>query len=100
LPDLAALLVESLLIPAVRSLVPAAFSSGGMIALTAPAAAPAITLTAVFFSVLVAPLARLEPRFLRDAARVRPDPLAPFFEPLDLDDDECLLLFFVGILSP
>ena len=68
LPDVALLLPDPCLIPAARSLVPAASSSGGMIARTAPAAAPAITLTAVFCKVFVAALVRLEPPFLRPRA--------------------------------
>ena len=66
LADFAPLPGDPGLIPAARSLVPAASSSGGMIALTAPAAAPAMTLTAVFFSVLVAPLFLLATRLPPD----------------------------------
>jgi hypothetical protein len=76
LPDFAPLLADPCLIPAARSLVPAASSSGGMIALTAPAAAPAMTLTAVLFNVLVAALFLL-------AARLPPDFLAPVLDPPD-----------------
>jgi len=89
LADFAPLPGDPGLIPAARSLVPAASSSGGMIALTAPAAAPAMTLTAVFFSVLVAPLVL--------AARLAPDFLVPV---LDLPDraDDFLRPAFAGIL--
>ena len=80
LSDFAPLLADPGLIPAARSLVPAASSSGGMIALTAPAAAPAMTLTAVFLSALVALL------FLR-TARLLPDFLAPVLDPPDRADD-------------
>jgi hypothetical protein len=74
-------------IPAARSLVPAASSSDGIIALTAPAAAPAMTLTAVFFSALVAPLAFLF------AARLTPDFLATVLDLADRDDDLFRLTF-------
>jgi hypothetical protein len=57
-----------------------------MIARTAPAAAPAITLTAVFFRALVAPLVPREPLFLRPV-RVPPDRFAPFLDPPVLEDD-------------
>jgi hypothetical protein len=85
------------LIPAARSLVPAASSRGGMIALTAPAAAPAMTLTAVFFNVLVAPLFLL-------AARLPPDFVVPVLDPPDRDDDLLRpdfagILFLPGILA-
>ena len=78
------------MIPAARSLVPAASSSGGMIALTAPAAAPAMTLTAVFLSVFVAPLFLL-------ATRLPPDFVAPVRGPPDREDD-FLRPDFAGIL--
>jgi hypothetical protein len=97
LPDFVPLPADPCLIPAARSLVPAASSSGGMIALTAPAAAPAITLTAVFFSVLVAPVALREPLFL-PAARLPPDFLAPVLDPPDFEG-EFLRRAFAGIVS-
>jgi hypothetical protein len=62
-----------------------------MIARTAPAAAPAMTLTAVFLRVFVVPLVFLEPPFLRPVRAVL---LAPL---LDLDDD-VLRRVLVGIL--
>jgi hypothetical protein len=75
LPDFAPLLADSCLIPASLSLVPAASSSGGIIARTAPA----ITLMAVLFSVLVAPLFLL-------AALSPPDFLASVLDPADRED--------------
>jgi hypothetical protein len=90
LPDFAPLPGDPDLIPAARSLVPAASSSGGMIALTAPAAAPAMTLTAVFLSVFVAPLFLL-------ATRLPPDFVAPVLDPPDREDD-FLRPDFAGIL--
>jgi hypothetical protein len=94
LPDFERLASDPCLIPAVRSLVPAASSRGGMIARTAPAAAPAITLTAVFFRALVAPLVPREPLFLRPV-RVPPDRFAPFLDPPVLEDD-----FLRGVSVP
>jgi hypothetical protein len=67
-----------------------------MMALTAPAAAPAITLTAVFFRVLVAPLVPLELLFLRPVG-VPPDLLAPLRGAPDLEAD-FLCWVFAGIL--
>jgi hypothetical protein len=74
-----------------------------MMARTAPAAAPAITLTAVFFRVLVAPLVPLELLFVPlellflCPVGVPPDLLARPLGPSDLEDD-LLCWVFAGIL--
>jgi hypothetical protein len=96
--------------PAISSLVPAASSSGGMTARTAPAAAPAKTLTAVSFNLVAvaddflvvlffaAPFLLASP-LLADffAGDLEAPELADFFEAPELADD-FLLVFFADIL--
>jgi hypothetical protein len=110
LPDLLLFFALCVFDPATSSLVPAASSSGGMIARTAPAAAPAKTLTAVSFNLAVVADDFLAPLFFAAPFLLASPLLADFFavdlEAPELADDflapeladDFLLVFFADML--